>query len=81
MLLNKSLLLHFIAIELVWLTYFYTMLEEEFEKKKAENHRKRMRSGNKRQTNYLGLNVVVAKEKKTKKKYDPWRDDQWSNSH
>jgi hypothetical protein len=49
--------------------------EEEFEKKKAENHRKRMRSGKKRQTNYLGLSAAPAKENKNKKKYDPWRDD------
>ena len=57
------------------------MTDEEFEKKKVENHRKRMKAGSKRQRNYLGFGSDTKKEKKTKGKYDPWRDDKWSGSY
>lgn len=57
------------------------MTDEEFEKKKVENHRKRMKAGSKRQRNYLGSGSATTKEKKTKGKYDPWRDDKWSGSY
>jgi len=51
------------------------MTDEEFEKKKHENHLKRLRAGSKKQRNYLGQTHLKPTKKQSKGKYDPWREE------
>lgn len=50
------------------------MTDEEFERKKQDNHRKRLKAGSKKQKNYLGVAEIKKTNKQGKSKYDPWCD-------